>query len=92
MMQPIFATTSAPRHSAGPALFLEIFEAGFIIREFLVELLESEAQMLGDVLFDFHNANSIAKGLLDVKGYLPTRFSVNGNLPPEKPLSDNPTN
>jgi hypothetical protein len=75
MMLAILATPDTPCHASGPALLFEIFEAGFIIRELLVEVFQGEAQVLGDVLFDFHDANSIPNSLLDVKGYLPVASS-----------------
>ena len=49
--------------SAWKTLFFQVLQAGFIIWESLGEILQGESQWLGDVLFDFHNIESLAESL-----------------------------
>ena len=60
MMLALLVALRAMRHAVRIAFFLDVLKAGFIVREAAQKILYGEAQVLGNALFGFHNANSMA--------------------------------
>jgi hypothetical protein len=55
-------------HPARIALFLQIFETGFVVGETGEKIFYGESQMLWDALLRLHGKDSMPFVLLDVKG------------------------